>query len=1364
MIPDRSGQEYASLPLLYICEQCLNYMGVCRTHQSKCQRFFPPGNEIYRDQLPNSTKTISVWEVDGNLARIYCRNLCLLAKLFMDHKTLYFDVEPFLFYVLTENDERGCHFVGYFSKEKYSSQKYNLACIVTLPCYQGKGFGRFLIDFSTFPVTSLRGARTWSERRRGRLSGLGQLAYDAYWRSALFEYFHEHRGNKYRLWDVAEETGITIHDMVETLKKNEMLAVQNNVVALAIDWPKVDAHWKKAKASKTRIWLDESKLQWTPGIYTPSKPDFACRSPVSPALRSPTLRSPEAPKENRRPKDRHNDEEPRSASTAEKKKRGRPPKNPASRALDFSAAVSTGESDSKQAETTPTTSRSRKKPPSSATQRVPKEHLLTSEESDDDTPPRKGKSGTCKPEMKKGKRDASSSDDDDDDEGPPRRSGGTRGRRATLSVPRGRRSSTKTTQKRAASSARKSAPTSGGRTAAARKRLPPPVMTSTPMTVASKARPLRSKHAEDSDESIIVSSSSSEADDESDEPSSSSGSQSPTENKPPPRATDGRKPPKPLPVARKPLPKAAKSPSKPAGARKPINIMDEDVSSVASSRATSVQTTASGKAVAVMGIDGASSDEESGDEEDAIGGGKDVGSHAAQSVTSRASSVSSGPIPTLLKRREGKPPTGISVAGKKPVRNRSMTGSKKPLRSAATQSYETRPVAVKSDSEDETHGSDAESSFAGQRATRHSLRSRRNASAKGKRRSRKGHSDEEGYSSPSPRPIGDRLPFSKLSAGEPETINMGGEPDTINMGGDPDDPSDAMLLGTPARSPRAPAPAWMNATVASDEETVDTKEEQAPTLRTIPPLAPQQEQAFAPAAQWEEANRLSEQVPNKPHLLQIPPLETGGSKSPSDNVTTPEGIEMPILAPALVPVDSAPLSDDESVDEQDEDDDAPPNLSPKCYIEQAAAIPPDADSGTHSPYNSQTSGAALEPSSLNTSQAESVATALTSETSSPVKMQTSVYPSHTNSEAQPLGAAEGKSDRADDEEQETFADDDVSIANTSLLDRPPKAPARRLQETSMVEDEPSQSQDMNPTKFPSLATPSEPATNVPILSSIPPLGASDATSMDVENRGHGPVESNNVSAENMRSMDNPQSLPSQQQMRSPPNPRSCGAAPMSLTQHGTPQGLNVSSDSAHPPPLQPQHQGLPSDSSSYTGSYASTSAGESGIVGVAPSDFATYPQQLQPYGNQPQRAPSTSATSAFTAVGVSEHLAPSTSRAASTGSVSVTKSQKPVKEKSVKPRTKKTDVCNLLRFSSVYSSTLGFQVRCTNAHWPLQFVLNAWWNGLFSASFDAWMAAHTVPVRLNAAYAIRAVRSDAVRSDAELACRRCWMADWRPLC
>ena len=36
--------------------------------------------------------------------------------MFLDHKTLYYDVEPFLFYVMTENDDIGNHFVGYFLK------------------------------------------------------------------------------------------------------------------------------------------------------------------------------------------------------------------------------------------------------------------------------------------------------------------------------------------------------------------------------------------------------------------------------------------------------------------------------------------------------------------------------------------------------------------------------------------------------------------------------------------------------------------------------------------------------------------------------------------------------------------------------------------------------------------------------------------------------------------------------------------------------------------------------------------------------------------------------------------------------------------------------------------------------------------------------------------------------------------------------------------------------------------------------------------------------------------------------------------------------------------------------------------------
>ena len=50
----------------------------------------PPGDEIYRKN------NISVFEVDGHKNKMYCQNLCFLAKLFLDHKTLYYDVDPFL--------------------------------------------------------------------------------------------------------------------------------------------------------------------------------------------------------------------------------------------------------------------------------------------------------------------------------------------------------------------------------------------------------------------------------------------------------------------------------------------------------------------------------------------------------------------------------------------------------------------------------------------------------------------------------------------------------------------------------------------------------------------------------------------------------------------------------------------------------------------------------------------------------------------------------------------------------------------------------------------------------------------------------------------------------------------------------------------------------------------------------------------------------------------------------------------------------------------------------------------------------------------------------------------------------------------
>ncbi|MCL4120819.1 UNVERIFIED_CONTAM: hypothetical protein GTU68_056996 [Idotea baltica] len=139
-------EEITHLDCNYICEYCLKYRKsrkCLERHLQKCPFRHPPGNEIYRKG------TISFFELDGRKNKRYAQNLCLLAKLFLDHKTLYYDTDPFLFYVMTENDSRGFHIVGYFSKEKESSEDYNVACILTLPPYQRKGYGRLLIEFSS---------------------------------------------------------------------------------------------------------------------------------------------------------------------------------------------------------------------------------------------------------------------------------------------------------------------------------------------------------------------------------------------------------------------------------------------------------------------------------------------------------------------------------------------------------------------------------------------------------------------------------------------------------------------------------------------------------------------------------------------------------------------------------------------------------------------------------------------------------------------------------------------------------------------------------------------------------------------------------------------------------------------------------------------------------------------------------------------------------------------------------------------------------------------------------------------------------------------------------------------------------------
>ncbi|XP_015255856.1 PREDICTED: histone acetyltransferase KAT6A isoform X1 [Cyprinodon variegatus] len=254
-------QEYSRLPKLYLCEFCLRYMksrSILYQHMKKCSWFHPPANEIYRKD------EVSVFEVDGNVSTIYCQNLCLLAKLFLDHKTLYYDVEPFLFYVLTQNDSKGCHLVGYFSKEKHCQQKYNVSCIMILPQYQRKGYGRFLIDFSY--LLSKREGQPGSPEKP--LSDLGRLSYMAYWRSVVLECLHEVRDQQITIRQLSKKTGICPQDITTTLHSLNMLEQRGDRLVLVRREKVVANHMARLKARPRQLEVDPECLRWTPVIVT----------------------------------------------------------------------------------------------------------------------------------------------------------------------------------------------------------------------------------------------------------------------------------------------------------------------------------------------------------------------------------------------------------------------------------------------------------------------------------------------------------------------------------------------------------------------------------------------------------------------------------------------------------------------------------------------------------------------------------------------------------------------------------------------------------------------------------------------------------------------------------------------------------------------------------------------------------------------------------------------------------------------------------------------------------------------------------------------------------------------------------------
>ncbi|KAF2807893.1 histone acetyltransferase, MYST family [Mytilinidion resinicola] len=251
---------------LYICQWCFKYskdlineflghLKVCPLKDTP-----PPGAAIY------TKDGYSLHEIDGEENKLYCQNLSLFAKLFLDTKSVFYDVTTFLYYLLVAHDPTppvpvtipgipnsvNGQVVGFFSKEKMSWDNNNLACILVFPPWQQKGLGQILM-----------GASYELSKREGRLGGpekplseLGKRGYQSYWSHTIARTLLSAPQKKtLTVTDIRDQTYIVQEDIIATLQAMQVLDRKKRGGAEAV-----------INKAKVRAWATENKVDLNPPV------------------------------------------------------------------------------------------------------------------------------------------------------------------------------------------------------------------------------------------------------------------------------------------------------------------------------------------------------------------------------------------------------------------------------------------------------------------------------------------------------------------------------------------------------------------------------------------------------------------------------------------------------------------------------------------------------------------------------------------------------------------------------------------------------------------------------------------------------------------------------------------------------------------------------------------------------------------------------------------------------------------------------------------------------------------------------------------------------------------------------------------
>ncbi|ODA75907.1 hypothetical protein RJ55_08548 [Drechmeria coniospora] len=219
----KEREQQPMLERLYVCPVCFKYakeLVAWRGHVRLCERDGRvPGRKIYLhpkgkrkilvandgkaagikrrrgdggvryvEEMVQDEGEWSIWEVDGEREGLFCQNLSLFAKLFLDNKSVFFDVTGFNYFLLvytpppaaadgTAPSRRPPQITGFFSKEKMSWDNNNLACILVFPPWQRKGLGALLMGAS-YEISRREGVLGGPEKP---ISDLGKKGYRRYW-------------------------------------------------------------------------------------------------------------------------------------------------------------------------------------------------------------------------------------------------------------------------------------------------------------------------------------------------------------------------------------------------------------------------------------------------------------------------------------------------------------------------------------------------------------------------------------------------------------------------------------------------------------------------------------------------------------------------------------------------------------------------------------------------------------------------------------------------------------------------------------------------------------------------------------------------------------------------------------------------------------------------------------------------------------------------------------------------------------------------------------------------------------------------------------------------------------------------------